>query len=164
MGWEWSRLRRGEWIVGAGGVALLASMLLLPWYRVAGMSVDGWHGLTHLRWLLLATVAAAFALVYFQATRPAPAIPVTLSLLVTVLGVIAALWLIYRDFISAAGSLEAGAIIGLLALIAIAAGGWESQHREGIAPGDVPEIPTVSLDETGHGASGAAKPSGTGRS
>jgi len=159
MGFDTGRLRRGEWIVGSGGVVLLASMLLLPWYGltrfsappgpryIVSYSVDGWNGLTHLRWLMLLTILAAFALVFFQATRRAPAIPVTLSLLVTVLGVLSGLWLVYRDFISAAGSLKLGAIVGLLGLCLIAGGGWDSLHQEGIAAKDVPEIPTVSPGE-----------------
>lgn len=38
-----------------------------------------------MRWLLLLTVGCALALIYFQAARRAPAVPVTLSALVTVL-------------------------------------------------------------------------------
>jgi hypothetical protein len=161
FGFDASRLRRGEWVVGAGGVVLLASMLLLPWYgltRVSGgigpnyfvsYSVDGWNGLTHGHWIMLVTIISALALVYFQGTRPAPAVPVTLSLFVTIVGLVAGLWLIYRDFISAAGSLKLGAFIGLASVCAIAVGGWESQHAEGIAARDAPaEIPTVTPGQT----------------
>ena len=71
--------------------------------------------------------------------------PVTLSLFATSLGVLATLWLVYRDFISAAGSLKLGAVIGLVSALAIAVGGWDSLHTEGIAAEDGPaEIPTVS--------------------
>src|SRR5438067_7331872 len=108
-GFDSRRLRRGEWLVEAGGLALLASMVLLPWYgltRASGgtgpayfvsYSVDGWNGLTHGHWLMLLTIIVAFALVFFQGTRQGPAVPVTLSLFVTILGVLTALWLIYRD-------------------------------------------------------------------
>jgi len=159
-GFDSSRLRRGEWIVGAGSVVLLASMLLLPWYgltRASGgtgpayfvsYSVDGWNGLTHGHWLLVLAIIVAFALVYFQGTRQAPALPVTLSLFVTILGVLAVLWLIYRDFISAAGGLKLGAFIGLVGACAVAVGGWDSLHMEGIASKDAPaEIPTVHPGE-----------------
>jgi hypothetical protein len=157
FGFDSSRLRRGEWLAGAGGVVLLASMLLLPWYgltRVSGgigpsffvsYSVDGWNGLTHGHWIMLVTIIVAFALLFFQGTRQAPAVPVTLSLLMTVVGALTALWLIYRDFISAAGSLKLGAFIGLASVCAIAIGGWDSLHTEGIAAKDAPgEIPTVT--------------------
>lgn len=156
-GFESSRLRRGEWIVGAGSLVLLASMVLIPWYgltRASGgsgpsyfvaYSVDGWNGLTHGHWLVVLTVAVGFGLFFFQGTRKAPALPVTLSLFVTVLGVLTTLWLLYRDFISTAGGLKLGAIIGLLSAGAVAAGGWDSLHTDGIAAKDAPaEIPTIS--------------------
>jgi hypothetical protein len=163
MGLNSSRLRQPEWIVGAGGVVLLASMLLLPWYQLTRSSappgstyfvttsVDGWHGLSNARWLILATVVAAFALVFFQATRRAPAVPVTLSLLTALLGGLTVLWLIYRVLISPpGGDRKAGAIIGLLSACAIVYGGYQSLRREGIAAADGPgEIPTVSLGEQG---------------
>jgi hypothetical protein len=159
MGLDSSRLRRPEWIVGAGSVVLLASMLLLPWYQLTQSSpppgpryfvtssVDGWHGLNHARWLIVVTVLAAFALVFFQASRRAPAIPVSFSLLTAVLGALTVLWLIYRVLISPpGGDRKAGAIIGLLSACAITYGGYRSVRQEGIASADGPsEIPTVSL-------------------
>jgi hypothetical protein len=154
-----SRLRRPELIVGVGGLALLASMLLAPWYTLTEVSgppgpqyfikvtVDGWNGLNHAHWLLLVTIVAAFALVFFQLSRGAPAIPVTLSLLTTVLGGLATLWLIYRVLISPpGGSRDAGGFIGLLSAAAITYGGYASLRLEGIA--DAPsEIPTLGLGE-----------------
>jgi hypothetical protein len=72
-------------------------------------------------------------------------LPVTLSLFVAVFGVLATLWLIYRDFINTPGSVKLGAIIGLLSALAVAVGGWDSLHTEGIRAEDGPaEIPTVS--------------------
>src|ERR1700732_5314841 len=102
-------------------------MLLLPWYSVTSVSgpsgaryfvkrsVDGWNGLSHARWLLLLTIVVAFALVVFQATRRAPAVPVSFSLLAAALGGLTTLWLIYRVLISPpGGSRDVGGIIGLL--------------------------------------------------
>lgn len=159
MGFDWSRLRWPEWIVGAGGIVLLASMLLLPWYGLTSStpppgpryfvtsSVDGWNGLSHAHWLLLATILLAFALVYFQASRRAPAIPVVLSVLTPILGGVTVLWLIYRVLISPpGGDRKSGAIIGLLSACTIVYGGHQSMRRNGIAAADGPsEIPTVSL-------------------
>ena len=51
-----------------------------------GGSLTGWQALTDLRWLLLVTIVAAVALVFAQVTRRAPAIPVTMSLIVMLLG------------------------------------------------------------------------------
>ena len=163
MRFDRTRLRRPEWIVGIGGVVLLGSMLLLPWYSLTSVSgppgpqyfiktsVDGWHGLRHGHWLLLVTILMAFALVFFQVTQRSPAVPVTLSLFVAVLGGATVLWLIYRVLISPPGdSREAGGFIGLLGALAIAYGGYASLRLEGIAPADGPgEIPIVRLGQQG---------------
>ncbi|MBV9466773.1 MAG: hypothetical protein JO206_09070 [Solirubrobacterales bacterium] len=147
MSFELSRLRGGEVIAGTGSVILLASLFVLPWYRVgAAVSLDGWHGLTHLRWLSLVTVIAGAALVYLQAARRAPALPVTVSVFVTVLGALTALWLIYRVLIDPPSGQQVGAYVGLLGACAIAYGGYASMRQEGIATADEPqEIPTVGL-------------------
>jgi len=146
MGFDLSRLRGGEWIAGASAVLLLACEFLLKWYG----PLNGWHELTHLRWLVLLTVVAALALVYFEATRRAPAIPATLSVMVTVLGGLNALALIYRVLINPPGratlSVEAGAFLGLLSALALAYGGYRSMRTEGIAERDqVQAIETVRL-------------------
>jgi hypothetical protein len=142
-----SRLRRGEWLVGGGAVVLVVSLFVLPWYG----SRNGWHGLETLRWLVLLTVLVALALVWFQATRRAPAIPVSFSAIVTVVGLLNLIALIYRVLINQPGSddlasLEAGAYVGLVAAIAIVYGGYLSMREEGISERDAPgEIETVSL-------------------
>ena len=147
--------------MGIGALVLLGSMLLLPWYSLTSVSappgpqyfiktsVDGWHGLRHAHWLLLVTILVAFALVFFQATRRAPAVPVTLSLVAGVLGGLTVLWLIYRVLISPpGGSRELGGFIGLLGGLAIAYGGYASLRLEGIASADGPSaIPTIPLRE-----------------
>jgi hypothetical protein len=156
-----ARLRPGEWIAGAGGLVLLASMFLLDWYQVTSgsgasgskfshsTSVNAWQALTTLRWVMLVTIVASFALVYLQSSRRAPAIPATMSLIVTVLGILTVLALIFRVLIDLPGlvgnvSVSAGAYVGLLGAIAIAAGGYASLRQEGISPRDEPaEIPTV---------------------
>jgi succinate-acetate transporter protein len=154
------RIRRPEWIAGAGGLVLLGSMLLLPWFTLTkgsgppgpkyfiNYSLDGWNGLSHAHWLLLVTVLATFALVSFQATCRAPAIPVTLSLFAAVLGGLTTLWLIVRVVIDPPGGRELGGWIGLICACAIAYGGYASVRLEGTRDEDVPaEIPTVRLGE-----------------
>jgi uncharacterized membrane protein (DUF485 family) len=148
-----SRLRRGEWIAGAGAVVLAAAMFLTPWYSVKSplgptaaslgraTSWDGWHGLTNLRWLVLLTILVAFALVWLQATRRAPALPVTFGVFVMVLGLITTLALIYRVLIDVPGASNtvernAGGFVGLAASIAIWCGGYLSIREEGVAPRD----------------------------
>jgi hypothetical protein len=167
MDFDPSRLRRGEIMVGVGSVVLLASMFVLKWYGLtaqlrpaaAGVgsstSVNGWDALTNVRWLMLLTIACGLALVYLQTARRAPAIPVTLSVLVTVLGLLTVLVLIYRVLINEPGSdavieQKAGAFVGLGSAIAIVIGGYLSMRDEGIADKDAPgEIETVGLGQAG---------------
>ena len=139
MSFDLSRLRRGEWFVGAGSIVLLASMLLLPWFG-GSHAVDGWHALTHFRWLAVATLALAGALLIFQATRPAPAIPVTLSLFVCVLGALTAAWLVYRVGIDPTAGRKVGGWVALAGALAIAYGGYSSTRQEGISERDAPTV------------------------
>ena len=150
-----SRLRPGEIIAGAAAVLLLVLMFAVPWYRVKATSINGWDSLTDLRWLLIVTIIAALALAYFQATRRPPAIPVNLSVIVTVLGLLSSLALIYRVLINVPGSdsvvdARVGAYLGLVSALAILYGGFASMRQEGIAPQDAPaEIETIRLSEPG---------------
>lgn len=159
---EWSRLRWPEWVVGSGGLVLLVALLLMPWYTlilVSGppgpryfttRSVDGWHGLTHARWLALLTVLAALAVVIFQARERAPAIPIAITVIAVPLAGVTLVWLIVRVLISPPGGREIGGWIGLLATAAVAYGGYRSIRLEGIAERDAPvEIPTVTVGERG---------------
>ena len=140
MSFHPSRLRRGEVLAGAGALVLLVLMLAGKW---AG-SRTGWEALVSLRWLLIVTIATAFGLVLTQATRRAPAIPVTMSLMVTVLGAISVLALVYRVLISPPAHQHAAAYVGLLSAIALAYGGYLSMREEGIARHDAAtEIPVV---------------------
>ncbi len=162
-----SRLRPGELIVGAGSVALLVSMFALEWYgRTArprpaaaslgtSTSVNGWHALTTLRWLMLLTIACGLLLVYLQAARRAPAIPVSVSVVVTVLGILTTLALLYRVLINEPGDdgvvqRKPGAFVGLASAIVVVYGGYRSMRQEGIADEDAPaDIDTVSLEARG---------------
>ncbi len=142
--------------MGAGGIVLLGAMLLLPWYQLTLVSgpggpsyfvsqqVDGWNGLSHARWLLLATIVVALAVAFFQAQRRAPAVPVTVSLLGSILAGLTTVWLIVRVVIAPAGGREIGGWIGLLASAAITYGAFASVRLEGIdmadGPGDVPTV------------------------
>jgi hypothetical protein len=145
MDFDASRLRRGELLAGAGAVLLLVFMLAGKW---AG-SRSGWEALVSLRWLVAVTIGAAFGLVVVQTTRRAPAVPVTMSLIVTVLGIITVLALIYRVLINPPAQEHAAAYLGLLSAIGLAYGGYLSMREEGIARRDAPrDIPIV---RTGQG-------------
>ena len=156
------RLRRGELIAGASGAALLVFLFALHWYGVSGTfgrtlalglhartSWTGWQGLTYVRWLLLVTALVALGLAYFQAVERAPAIPVTLAVMTTVLGGLSALALIARVIDTPGNHLgrRAGVYLALAAAIGIAYGGFASLREEsGADPAEL-EIETVGLPE-----------------
>jgi hypothetical protein len=144
MHFDPARLRRGELLAGAGAVLLTVFMLAGKWYGHGSGARTGWQALTSMRWLLVVTVALAFALVLTQVTRSSPAIPVTLSLFVSVLGVISVLALIYRVLINPPAHEQVGAFLGLISAAALAYGGFLSLREEGVAARDAPrEIPVV---------------------
>ena len=135
-------------------------MFALPWYGLtsnlsetashegAPTSWNGWNGLLSLRWLLLVTIVAALALIYFQAARKGPGIPIVLSLIVTLLGGLSTLALIYRVLINTpAPTLDqrAGAYLGLVAAIGIAYGGYKSMREESGTDPAALDIETVRL-------------------
>ncbi len=164
-GVRFQRLRAGELIVGASAVALLVFMIGLKWFGAparsaahrAAYSVNGWQGLTHVRWLMLLTIALSLGLVVAQVVRRAPALPVAMSVIVTVLGTINALVLIYRALIDVPGTgagEKAGAFLGLVSSLGIAAGAYMSLRREGISQADGPgaiERVAISCDGPGTG-------------
>ncbi len=140
MDFDPSRLRRGELLAAAGAVLLLVFMLAGKW---AG-SRSGFQALVSLRWLVAVTIAAALGLVVVQVTRRAPAVPVTMSLIVTVLGIITVLALIYRVLLNPPAQQHAAAYLGLVSAIGLAYGGYLSMREEGIARRDAPrDIPVV---------------------
>jgi hypothetical protein len=144
MGFDPARLRRGELLAGAGAVLLAVFMLAGKWYGHGSHARTGWESLTVLRWLLVVTIALAFALLLAQAARRSPAIPVTLSLFVSVLGLISVLALVYRVLISPPAHELLGAFLGLISALGLAYGGYLSLREEGIAARDAPgEIPVV---------------------
>jgi hypothetical protein len=150
MGFDASRLRRGEVLAAAGGVLLLAFMFAGKWYGTGSHARTGWEALTTLRWLVVVTIALAFLLTITQAMCRAPAIPATLSMIVTVIGTINVLALIYRVLISHPGHEQAGAYLALLSAIGLAYGGFVSLRQEGVARRDAPtEIPVVRPGRVG---------------
>jgi hypothetical protein len=128
-------------------------MFLMPWYGVksplgataaslgGATSWDGWNGLTNLRWLVLITILVALALVWLQATRRAPALPVTFGVILIVLDLVTTLALIFRVLIDVPGASsiverKVGGFVGIGASIAILCGAYLSVREEGLAPGD----------------------------
>ena len=127
-------------------VLLTIFMVGGKWYGGGGTggSRTGWQALTDLRWLLLVTIVAALGLAFAQVTRRAPAVPVTMSLIVMLLGIVSVIALVIRVLVDPPAHEQAGAYLGLLFTIGIAWGGYLSLRQEGVAPRDAPrDIPTV---------------------
>jgi hypothetical protein len=168
MRFEISRLRPGELIAGASAVALLVLMFAVPWYGVktplgytaatlgVPTSFTGWDSLAHIRYLVLLTALGALALVYFQSTRRSPAIPTSLSIVLSAVAALTVLVLLYRVLVNVPGpgdlNRRAGSYLGLLAAIGVCYGAYRSLRQEGVAPADGPgEAELIAL-------TGAARP------
>ncbi len=138
MDFRASRLRAGEIIAAVAAVVLLVDLLAVSWYstgEAATVWVSGWQALTVLRWLILLAVAVALALAWFQATRRAPALPSSLSVIATVLGALTTLALIVRVLISVPGLLgmtavDEGAYVGLASSLVLTAAALRSLRQE----------------------------------
>jgi len=174
VGFDAGRLRRGELVAGGGGVLLLAALLLLPWFRVpraAGrlaatgglVSLDGWHALTTSRWILLVTIAVAFALVFLTASQRATAVPVFLSMLSCVFGGLSSLVLLYRIIDHPALTARAGIYVGFVAALGVGYGGYLSLRTEGGSFGDPSTIETVPTGRAQSDAAGRIEPTSAGR-
>lgn len=112
------RLRPGEWLAGAGGIALVATV---------------WAGPIVLAVLLCCAAVPALALPVAQSTRRSPALPVALAVLTTTVGFVAVVLALVRLLDEPA----AGTWIGLAGAVATLAGGWLSMRAEHV-PGELP--------------------------
>jgi Na+/citrate or Na+/malate symporter len=150
MSVELSRLRGGEWLAAAGAVVMIVSLFVLHWYNPApGVTQTGWRGVTHLHWLILVASLVGLALAVAQAVCRAPAWPVSLSVISTVVALLAVLWLVYRLVIQPPAHQQVGAWIGFVGTLALLVGSYWSMRQEGIRAQDGPaEIPVLTLPPT----------------
>jgi hypothetical protein len=159
------RVRWPEWVAALSALALLIALLGFSWFtflRASGgrgpkyyvsYSEDGWNGLAHAHWLILVTILLALALLAFQATRPAPAVPVTLSLFLMFVAGLSALWLVVRVPFDPPGGRDLGGWLALVSAAVLTWAAYRSVRMEGIAPEDAPrEIPTVEAPAIAAGA------------
>lgn len=142
-----TRVRSGELICLAGALALLVLMFAAAWFGVAGVpdpsaarpavstAQDAWNSLTGTRWVLLATIAAVLGSVGLHATQRRHGARTRTAPVITALGSLSSLLLIFRVLIALPGDgtvidQKLGAILGLLCALAIAWGGYESLRDE----------------------------------
>jgi prepilin signal peptidase PulO-like enzyme (type II secretory pathway) len=149
MTFDHRRLRLGELVAGAAALLLFIDMFL-KWYgfegenlaRAAGFSttISAWRAFDFIDILLFLVVLVTIGLVVLSATARTPALPVAASVIVTVLGLIAALFVLYRiinqpgpnDFVNA----SYGAYLGLVLCLGIALGGYMAMRDEGTTLAD----------------------------
>ncbi len=124
------RLRSGE-LVAAAGTAGLAIVLFADWF--GGRS--GWSTMTVGRLLLVLTIALALTLVVLTLRARAVSMATSAAVVTIGVGTLALAYLLYRVGIDEPGrnalvSVDAGAYLGLLCLLAILAGTWRSLADE----------------------------------
>ncbi len=151
------KLSPGEKIAG-GSAILLFIFMFFDWFGVEVSGVGGfsgsvpgeggsaWEALDFIPIILLITVVAALVLVGLRLTDSAYEPPVPMSTIVTVLGVISVVLILFRivfppsfgDFggVSVDATLSLGIFLGLLAAGGIAYGGYSTMKEEGITFGD----------------------------
>ena len=185
-----NRLRPGEAIAGGCAVALFGVMFA-TWYEIGGnvsgpngdvlraaaarrgvdLSRDAWQAFGFTDVVMLLAVLAAIALVTLTATQRSVALPVAASVIVTVLGVVATLLVLYRLINEpplAIGTVEAPdplidtklwALIGLLLCGGIALGGFLTMADEGqsLAAEEGRQIPERPAPAPGAGERPAAQ-------
>lgn len=139
------RLRSGERLALVGAVGL-AVLLALDWFLLSTPDARvGAHetGLRSLGWfatlLVLAAIVAALGTVFASVTQRAAAVPVVGAVLTTFAGALATVAILFRHIFQPGLGVGAGdadvdvqlpAYLGIVAVVALTAGGWLSMADE----------------------------------
>jgi hypothetical protein len=161
MSFEVNRLRRSDWIVGGGGVALFVFMFFFKWFGGSvkgvvpvggsvsyGSSSTGWDTFTNSRWIWLITIIVALGAVVLVATARKLSSPIQPSVIVAGLGALSTLLILYRIIhhphgssgfagVEASYGIKIGIWLGLIAAAAITYGGYLEMKEEGTSLADV---------------------------
>ncbi len=150
-----NRLTQGEKIAGVSAI-LLFIFMFLDWYGVkvsgGGESFDlggggsAWDALDFIPILLLIAVVATLAIVPIEASDTDIDLPVQGAAIVTVVGVVSFLLILYRIIdvptfasfggVEAEGTLKFGIFLSLLAAAGMGFGGWRAMQEEDLTFGD----------------------------
>jgi hypothetical protein len=171
------KLSTGEKIAGGSAILLFIFMFFFNWFGVEVSDVNGfsgtisgeggsaWDALELIRFVLLLTVIGALVLVGLRLSDSTYEPPVPLSTVITVLGVISVLLILFRIIdpptfaevggISFDATLKVGIFLGLLSAAGIAYGGYTTMREEGVTFGDAADRLSVG---GGPGAGSGAQP------
>ena len=133
------RLRAGEWVAAASGVALLVS-LFLPWYGPE--SATAWESLSAIDVLLAFVAATGVLLAIVTATQRVAAIPIALSALVGLASIAGVLLVLFRmlDVPDGASGRDWALWLGLAGAAGIGVGAMMAMREEVRVDGQQPEI------------------------
>lgn len=151
---RFSRLRRGEIIAALSAAVLLALVFAVPWISFVNphgghTSANAWTSFPTLRWFLLVTGVLGLLLGYLQAARSAPALPVSVDMILVTLSAITTVLLLIR-LVTGDGSPLAGAWAGLVASAVLTAGTFMSLRQEdGWVPDDEHPIERIAVGRPG---------------
>jgi hypothetical protein len=154
MGFQVERLHRGDRILAVGALALLVLMFCFKWFALdlsslgggvsalvgallgakgLSTSVNAWHSLEVIRWVLLLTVISAMALVMLDGIDRKRELALSPSIVVAGLGALSSVLVFWRVFVShpfAHASVKPAAYLGLAACILIGYGGYLAMAGE----------------------------------
>jgi hypothetical protein len=161
VNFDTAKLRTGEIVAAVGAILLFVFMFFFKWYGISlpggagavakslgvdlgAVGVNGWHGHTVLRWLMLLTIIAALGLAFITATQRTVALPVTGAVLTTAIAGFTTVLLAYRVIINEPGpndliAVKPGAWLGLIAAAVVTYGGYLSMKEEGTSLADARE-------------------------
>jgi hypothetical protein len=144
-----SAVGRGETIAGVSAVALLLIMFIFDWFGFGGTIDTGigtvdigggfnaWQSFEFIDIILFLTIGAAIAVAAMAASGAGAGLPVAGSAIVTGLGGLSTILILYRILDTPGGSdREIGVFLGLIAAAGITYGGWTAMQEEGTSFGD----------------------------
>lgn len=164
------KLRNGDWLALAAGVALVVA-LFLPWYGAGGETLSGWTALTAIDVVVVLCALFGVAQWVFTAQQPTPAVPLAITGLGVWAGIVATILTLIRviDAPAPGLGLEYGVFVALVASLGLFTGAWRSLGDERIrmpdgrwsrpAEGEIGagvEVKTLPPPRAGAGSAGAS--------
>jgi len=158
-----SRVRAPEWVIGVASAAMLVVLFATPWYGYDHrVHESGWQALAILGPFALLVGVLGVAVPLLQATRRAPALPVSATAFELLFSLLLSIALVVRVLIAhPGGAIDAryGAYLGLGLAVAVLVGCYGSLRTDGIAPEDgSEEIEVVRLADLARVGSPGAEP------